>query len=273
MHRITGQDKLFDTLFAYENYPVGAPRWAATTMVKSWPSPTSPATSRTHYPLTVQAMPAGKLSLRVEYDTDVFDAAAIETLVDGSSGAGGDERDPRGGSRRSTCSMPMSTARLDAIGHRAVLTDATSGPSAQVSIPELFAAQVERAPAAMAVTFGELSMTYRELDDAANRLAHLLVAHGVGAGESVALLFSRSADAIVSILGGASRGGLPADRPGRAADRLAFMLAMPRRSSRSPPVVSPSGSTDWAIKVIAVDNTADPAIDSNRARRYPCRPR
>ena len=43
-------------------------------------------------------------------------------------------------------------------------------------------------------------MTYRELEEAANRLAHLLAGQGVGPGECVALLFSRSAEAIVAIL-------------------------------------------------------------------------
>ena len=34
-----------------------------------------------HYPLTVQAQPGGELGLRVEFDTDVFDAASIEALI------------------------------------------------------------------------------------------------------------------------------------------------------------------------------------------------
>ncbi|PRC52287.1 hypothetical protein C6A85_32420, partial [Mycobacterium sp. ITM-2017-0098] len=35
-----------------------------------------------HYPLAVQAMPGSELTLRVEYDTEVFDAAGIDTLID-----------------------------------------------------------------------------------------------------------------------------------------------------------------------------------------------
>ena len=69
-----------------------------------------------------------------------------------------------------------------------------------MSIPVLFAEQVARAPEAVAVTFEDRSMTYRELDEAANRLAHLLIAHGVGPGQCVALLLERSAEAIVAIL-------------------------------------------------------------------------
>ena len=70
-------------------------------------------------------------------------------------------------------------ARLDGWGNRAVLTQPAA---ASVSIPVLFAAQVARAPEAVALSFEGRSMTYRELDEAANRLAHLLAGQGVGPG-------------------------------------------------------------------------------------------
>ena len=88
-------------------------------------------------------------------------------------------------------------ARLDGWGNRAVLTQPASTP---VSVPVLFAAQVARAPEAVAISCGGRSMTYRELDEASNRLAHLLAGQGAGPGQCVALLFSRSAEAIIAIL-------------------------------------------------------------------------
>ena len=88
-------------------------------------------------------------------------------------------------------------ARLDEIGNRAVLTQPAAAP---VSIPVLFAAQVARAPEAVAVTFEGRSMTYREVEEAANRLAHLLAGQGAGPGQCVALLFTRCAEAIVAML-------------------------------------------------------------------------
>ena len=112
--------------------------------------------------------------------------------------------------------------RLDEWGNRAVLTEPASTP---VSVPVLFAAQVARTPAAVAVTFDGRSMTYRELDEAANRLAHLVVAHGAGPGQCVALLFSRSVEAIVAILAVLKTGAayLPID-PGMPAARIEFMV-------------------------------------------------
>ena len=114
-------------------------------------------------------------------------------------------------------------ARLDEIGNRAVFT----GPAPPaVSIPVLFAAQVARTPGAVAVTFERRSMTYRELDAASNRLAHLLVGRGAGPGQSVALLFSRCAEAVVAMLAVLKTGAayLPID-PAVSAARIEFMVA------------------------------------------------
>src|ERR1700761_4381884 len=112
--------------------------------------------------------------------------------------------------------------RLPAWGNRAVLSKPVKAPT---SIPALFAAQVTRAPGAPALTFEGRLLTYRELDEAANRLAHLLAGHGAAPGQSVALLLPRSADAIVSILAVLKTGAayLPID-PALPAARMEFML-------------------------------------------------
>ena len=114
--------------------------------------------------------------------------------------------------------------RLNAWGNRAVLTE--PAPETGSSIPVLWAAEVARTPDAVAVTCGGRSVTYRELDEAANRLAHLLAARGAGPGQFVALLFSRSAEAIAAILAVLKTGAayLPMD-PAVPADRIGFMLA------------------------------------------------
>ena len=90
----------------------------------------------------------------------------------------------------------------------------------------LFDAQVARTPEAVAISFEGRSLTYRELEEAANRLAHLLAAQGVGPGECVALLFSRSAEAIVAMLAVLKTGAayLPID-PTVPDARMQFMVA------------------------------------------------
>ncbi|MFZ0716875.1 non-ribosomal peptide synthetase, partial [Mycobacterium sp.] len=82
-------------------------------------------------------------------------------------------------------------------GNRAVLTQSAPAP---VSIPAVFAAQVARVPEAVAISDGELSWTYREVEQAANRLANLLSREGVGPGQRVALLLPRTAEAVVAML-------------------------------------------------------------------------
>ncbi|WP_156749148.1 amino acid adenylation domain-containing protein, partial [Mycobacterium sp. 1482292.6] len=112
-------------------------------------------------------------------------------------------------------------ARLAAWGNASALGRAV----VPVSVVELFAAQVARTPDAVAVTFEGRSMSYRELDEAANRLAHLLVESGAGPGGVVALLLSRSAEAIVAIVAVLKSGAayLPID-PALPAARVEFML-------------------------------------------------
>ena len=167
--------------------------------------------------------PAG-IGGAVEFRTDVFDVASIEALIERLGRVlVAITADPT----RRLSSMDLLDAgehtRLDEIGNRAVLTQPAA---AAVSVPAMFAAQVARTPEAMAVTFEDRSMTYRELDEAANRLAHLLADHGVGPGHCVALLLSRSAEAIVAMLAVLKTGAayLPID-PSLPTTRIDFMLA------------------------------------------------
>ena len=88
---------------------------------------------------------------------------------------------------------------LDSWGNRVVLTQPAPAP-APASVPAVFAAQVARVPEAVAISAGERSWTYREVEQAANRLAHLLAREGVGPGQRVALLLPRTAEAIVAML-------------------------------------------------------------------------
>jgi amino acid adenylation domain-containing protein len=68
-------------------------------------------------------------------------------------------------------------------------------------IQEQFAAQVARAPDAVATSGGGVRLTYRELDERANRLAHRLADLGVRRAEPVAVLLARSPELVVATLG------------------------------------------------------------------------
>ncbi|MGW4297615.1 condensation domain-containing protein, partial [Micromonospora chersina] len=76
----------------------------------------------------------------------------------------------------------------------------TAVPVADVSVPEAFAARVAADPHGLAVVSGDGSLSYRELDARAERLARRLTAAGVGPESSVAVVLERSADLLVALL-------------------------------------------------------------------------
>jgi non-ribosomal peptide synthetase component F len=120
IHRIAGQERLFDTIFVYENYPTDTAALLGTNGLV-----VTEFTNRDyyHYPLTIQALPGRELDLHVQFRTDVFDAASIEALI---------ERLLRvlvamtAGPTRRLSSMDLvdgrAHARVNGRGNRAVLT-------------------------------------------------------------------------------------------------------------------------------------------------------
>ncbi|SPX79731.1 condensation domain-containing protein [Mycobacterium xenopi] len=172
---------------------------------------------------TEHGQPAGICGV-VEFRTDVFDAASIQMLI------GRLQRvvvamtaDPRRVLSSVEVVDAAELARLGEVGNRVVLTRPAP---VLVSVPRLFAGQVARAPDAVALSCGGRSWSYRQLDEASNRLAHLLIDYGAGAGSCVALLLPRCAEAIIAILGVLKSGAayLPID-PAHPVERIGFMLA------------------------------------------------
>ncbi|MFL6203220.1 MAG: amino acid adenylation domain-containing protein, partial [Thermoanaerobaculia bacterium] len=92
-------------------------------------------------------------------------------------------------------------------------------------VHELFEVQVDRSPEAEAVVFAEEVLTYRELDRRANRVAHALIARGVGPESRVGLRTERSLEMLVGLLAIFKAGGayVPLD-PVYPEDRLAYMI-------------------------------------------------
>ncbi|MDB5621284.1 MAG: linear gramicidin synthetase subunit, partial [Tardiphaga sp.] len=79
IQRIVGQERLFDTVFVYENYPTGTARLER---VDELVITESNDRDYYHYPLTIQAAPGRELGLRLQFRTDVFDAATVEELIE-----------------------------------------------------------------------------------------------------------------------------------------------------------------------------------------------
>jgi amino acid adenylation domain-containing protein len=95
----------------------------------------------------------------------------------------------------------------------------------QQSLHELIGATAAGYPDATAVSDANIFLTYRELDERANALAHRLIAHNVGRGSLVGVCTNRSADMVISLLGIMKTGAayVPID-PGYPAERISMML-------------------------------------------------
>jgi amino acid adenylation domain-containing protein len=99
------------------------------------------------------------------------------------------------------------------------------------TIHERFERQAAALPGAIAVSFNDERLTYRELNARSNRLAHYLRSLGVGPETCVGILVERSHEMVVTILGVLKAGGcyLPLD-PAYPMERLSFMLEDARAS-------------------------------------------
>ena len=155
-------------------------------------------------------------------------------------------------------------ARAEELGNWVALTRAATAP---VSIPAMFGEQVTRGPEATAISEQGRSLTYRALDEASNRLAHLLASRGVGPGRSVALLLPRSVEAVTAIMAVLKTGAayLPID-PGLPSARIEFMLtdAAPFAAVTNADLVDRLGGFPGII--IDAD---DPAVDAQPGTPLP----
>ena len=139
---------------------------------------------------------------------------------------------------------PIGSLELLSPAERRIILEewnATARAITSATVPELFAAQAAKTPAAVAVVFAEESLSYAELDAGANQLAHHLRALGVGPEVVVGLCLERSPAMIIALLGILKAGGayLPLD-PGYPTERLAFMLD----DARAPVLVTHSALRD-----------------------------
>ncbi len=221
---------LFQSLFVFENAPI-----SASLRQGQLDYLISDMANRTHtnYPVTVVIVPGERLHLQLTYQTDWFLREEVEQML----------RHFRtlllnmGDSLASEADIPLQRiAMLDAAEiaqqHAWAGGDlAADAAQLQPLYVERLQQQVRRTPERIAVVHGEHSLSFDQLNRAANRLARHLRANGVQDGDLLALLDERGLDLVVMILATlkAGAGWLPLD-PRNPPQRLAQVLTQ----SRSP---------------------------------------
>ncbi|MFE2328286.1 amino acid adenylation domain-containing protein [Streptomyces sp. NPDC059385] len=182
---------------------------------------------------------------RLEYACDLFDPSTAELLAHRflallSRAVAEPDR-------------PLSRIDLFLPGEREQVLAAAAPAATELpeeSLAELVQAQVSRTPEALAVSAPDGELTYAELDEQANRLAHVLLAQGVGPGSHAAVALPRGTRLIVAFLAVLKAGAsyLPID-PQYPADRIGFILEDARPAvclvdAVSSAVIAPSGHRD-----------------------------
>ncbi|HYM33231.1 MAG TPA: MupA/Atu3671 family FMN-dependent luciferase-like monooxygenase, partial [Candidatus Cybelea sp.] len=225
---------LFDSIIVFTPRLIGA---ALREQGGTWAERDIEFREQTNYPLTLFAYGEGGLLLRLAYDraqiADATAARCVEQL--GTLLRGMPENSDR-------LLSDISLVGPDERRRLTVEWNDTARPyPMDRTIHELFEDQVARTPDAVAVAFRDQSLTYGELNECANRLAHRLQSLGAGPGKIVGIFMKRSIDLVVALLGTLKSGAayLPLD-PAFPRERISWML----EDTRAPIVVTQRGLKD-----------------------------
>ncbi len=173
------------------------------------------------YALSLCIDEGDSVGLTLSYDAGRFDHQAAALLLEQLAALAGQACRHAEAPLQSLSGMDEAqAARLAAFNRTGSTGSAEAG-----RLHALFELQAAQQPNAVAVAFGDHSLSYAELNARANRLAHRLRSAGVAPDMPVGLFAGRSLEAVVGMLGILKAGGayLPLD-PAYPAERLAFML-------------------------------------------------
>ncbi|MEO7329884.1 MAG: amino acid adenylation domain-containing protein, partial [Minicystis sp.] len=215
--RDMSRSPLFQVTFTLQNAPIESNRLSG---VRTGALNVETTTAKFDLSLGMASGPAG-IGGSIEYATDLFEAPTIERMIDhlqvllGAIVAAPDQP---------IVSLPwFSEAERQTVLAGFNHTEQPYPPG--TLLPELFEAQVERSPEATALVFEGKTLSYRALDERANRLARRLQSLGVGPDRLVGVCLERSLDLVIALLGVLKAGGayVPID-PSYPRERIDQML-------------------------------------------------
>ena len=208
---------LFESIIVFENYPVEA---AVKSAIKDLNLQNIHTTEQNNYPLGLYVVVDSVLTLRILYDTYRFDAATIARML----------------GHLKTLLEGMINDFDKVLSEVSLLTEKekyqlliewnnTNCDYSNLCIHQLFEAQVEKTPDKIAVVFESQQLTYQELNQKANQLAHYLQSVGITKEARVGICLERSEKMLIGLLGILKAGAtyIPLD-PAFPQERLIFML-------------------------------------------------
>ncbi|HEX3153671.1 MAG TPA: amino acid adenylation domain-containing protein [Candidatus Angelobacter sp.] len=215
---VPGWLPLFESVLIYENFPQAISSAGESSRLKITGVRNS---ERTSFPLALIVSVDLQLQLKIIYDGRRFDGGTVERLLGRLITL---LKELAADSQRCAVEVP----HLSSAEGRLLLEKAQDDKAALFSaqcVHHIFEQQVCRTPSAPAVTYGDATLSYQELNVKANQLAHYLCTRGVGPDLPVGIFLDRSLEMIVGILAILKAGGayVPLD-PSYPQERISFML-------------------------------------------------
>jgi amino acid adenylation domain-containing protein len=208
--------------------------------------------------LAEPASDGGTLGLSLVYATDLFEADRAEAMLE--------QLALLLDQATTSPNVPVGKLSLVTNSARGVLPDpeATLDATFLGAFHEVFAKVAARSPDLLALADPRRRLTYGELDERANRLAHKLLSLGIAKGDRVAIFAHRSSTLVLALLGVVKSGGaFVLLDPSYPADRLAVMLevAQPRVFIRLADGPAPPAELEPALEALSLAARLDVSSD------------
>ncbi len=246
IHQAAGLAELFDTLTVFESYPIDREALSRALDSAGLQVPDIDGTDATPYPLNLMVVPQPGDTLRITLKFLTGRLApgdALPLLNRFAELLTQFAEDP---------DLPLARVQYCDADERSALTPVRGPePVRSRTLPEILAVGARIDPDAIAVTAGEFSMSYGELDAWSNRFARMLLRRGIGREVFVILAMTRSLESVVAVWALAKTGAAfaPLD-PSHPVERIEHMLA----DSKAPIGVTVTatgetlpGTIDWLL--------------------------
>jgi amino acid adenylation domain-containing protein/natural product biosynthesis luciferase-like monooxygenase protein len=266
LSEIPRSQPLFDSVLVYQNMPLG--RFVEENL-PGFTLESGDLPEQTNFPLMLEGIPSARsMTLKASFDQERFTAQSIERLLEHWAHVLG--RLIRSPSERVAEISPTTTEDLAALRAFNSVPSVTS----PLCVPDAFEAQVRLRPHAPALSHGGRTLSYREVDTLADRLAHRLRAAGVGVGMRVGVSMQRSHLTVVSLLAvlKAEACYVPLD-PAYPRDRLVLMAGDAELHTILAEPAMQEVFAEQSVTVLLVDARDMEVLPTQQLRRENLRPR